>query len=107
MTNSAPSRLSVFQQLVLVVLRTLIGWHFLYEGYFKLILPAWTADGAHLGQWSASSYLEGATGPVGHLVRMPFDAGYGHLIDAAVIAALLAIGLSLMLGLFTQLEHIH
>jgi thiosulfate dehydrogenase [quinone] large subunit len=102
MTNSAPSRLSVFQQLSLVVLRTCIGWHFLYEGYFKLILPAWASDGTHLGRWSSASYLNGATGPVGHLLHAMFDAGWGHMIDVTVIAALWGIGLSLMLGLFTQ-----
>ena len=37
------------QQVALVVLRTLIGWHFLYEGYFKLLRPAWRRDGAPLG----------------------------------------------------------
>jgi thiosulfate dehydrogenase [quinone] large subunit len=102
MTNSAPSSLSVSQQATLVTLRICIGWHFLYEGYFKLILPAWAPDGTHLGRWSSASYLNGATGPVGHLLHALFDAGWGHMIDAAVIAALLGIGLSLMLGLFTQ-----
>ena len=32
------------QQIAVVALRTLIGWHFLYEGYVKL-LPAWSRDG--------------------------------------------------------------
>jgi thiosulfate dehydrogenase [quinone] large subunit len=87
---------------MLVVLRTLIGWHFLYEGYFKLMVPGWAADGTHLGAWSSSSYLNGATGPVGHLLHALFNAGYGGIIDAVVIAALWAIGLSLMLGVLTQ-----
>ena len=30
----------------LVVLRTLIGWHFAYEGYYKLMLPGWSRGGA-------------------------------------------------------------
>ena len=102
MTNSASGRLSIFQQITLVTLRTCIGWHFLYEGYFKLILPAWAPDGTHLGRWSSASYLLGATGPVGHLLDAMFNAGWGHTIDVAVIVALWGIGLSLMLGLFTQ-----
>ncbi|MGP8271854.1 MAG: hypothetical protein ACLQLH_17455 [Terracidiphilus sp.] len=102
MTNSEQCRLSVFQQITLVTLRTCIGWHFLYEGYFKLIIPAWASDGTHLGRWSSASYLNGATGPVGHLLHAMFNAGWGPLIDVTVIAALWAIGLSLMLGLFTQ-----
>lgn len=103
MTSFAPQSLSRSQQFMLVVLRTCIGWHFLYEGYFKLILPAWAADGTHLGRWSSASYLDGATGPIGHLLHFLFNAGFGHAIDVAVIAALWVIGLSLMLGLFTQI----
>ncbi len=102
MNNSTSLPLSLSQQITLVVLRTFIGWHFLYEGYFKLIVPAWAADGTYLGRWTAASYLNGATGPVGHLLRTLLDAGWGHLIDVAVIGGLLLIGLSLMLGLFTQ-----
>ena len=26
----------------LVFLSTVVGWHFLYEGYYKLMLPGWT-----------------------------------------------------------------
>lgn len=103
MTKFAPNSLSRSQQFSLIVLRTCIGWHFLYEGYFKLILPAWAKDGTHLGAWSSASYLNSATGPVGHLLHALFNAGYGHMIDAVVITALWIIGLSLMLGLFTQL----
>jgi thiosulfate dehydrogenase [quinone] large subunit len=102
MTNPEQSRLTAPQQLLLVTLRTCIGWHFLYEGYFKLILPAWARDGTHLGKWSSASYLNGATGPVGHLLHAMFNAGWGPTIDVAVITALWGIGLSLMLGLFTQ-----
>ena len=36
---------SGFQKAGLVVLRTLVGWHFLYEGYYKLMLPGWTREG--------------------------------------------------------------
>jgi thiosulfate dehydrogenase [quinone] large subunit len=107
MDNSAPysasGPLSVFQQFTLVILRTVIGWHFLYEGYFKLMLPAWAPNGTHLARWSSAGYLNGATGPVGHLLHALFDAGWGHVIDVAVIGALWGIGLSLMLGFLTQL----
>ena len=102
MNNSASSRLSSVQQVALIVLRTFIGWHFLYEGYFKLLLPAWAPDGTHLGPWSSASYLNGSTGPVGYLLQALFNAGWGHAIDIAVITALCAIGLSLMLGVLTE-----
>ncbi len=102
MTNSSPSQLSAFQQISLVTLRTCIGWHFLYEGYFKLILPAWASNGTYLGKWSSASYLNGATDPVGYSLHTLFNTGWGPAIDVTVIAALWGIGLSLMLGLFTQ-----
>ena len=35
-------RLSPLQQVSLVILRPLVGWHFLYEGYTKLLHPAWS-----------------------------------------------------------------
>jgi thiosulfate dehydrogenase [quinone] large subunit len=103
MHNSAPASLSTYQQISIVCLRTVIGWHFLYEGYFKLVLPAWGLNGTHIGRWSSASYLDEATGPVGHMLHALFDAGWGQIIDVAVIAALVGIGLSLLSGLLTQL----
>ena len=32
-----PDPLSRWQQIGLIALRTLVGWHFLYEGYYKAI----------------------------------------------------------------------
>ena len=58
------TRFSRAQAVSLVLLRTLIGWHFLYEGYYKLALPAWSASGQPLGHWSAAAYLRAATGPL-------------------------------------------
>jgi len=34
---------NTFQLVALVVLRILIGWHFLYEGITKLLNPSWTS----------------------------------------------------------------
>ena len=39
---------SSLQQVALVTLRTLIGWHFLYEGLYKLRLPGWSPDGTRI-----------------------------------------------------------
>ncbi len=55
--------MSASQQILLVVLPTLIGWHFGYEGYVKRLRPAWGQDGLPLNAWSSSAYLRGATGP--------------------------------------------
>ena len=62
--------LTGWQQSMLIVLRTLIGWHFLYEGYFKLLHPAWSrASGAPLEPFSAAGYLQNAGGPLAGLLH--------------------------------------
>jgi thiosulfate dehydrogenase [quinone] large subunit len=95
--------MSATQQMMLVVLRTLIGWHFLYEGYVKLVRPAWGQDGLPLASWSSSAYLRGATGPFASLFQSLGAASWVGTLDLAVIGALIAVGLALMLGLFTQI----
>ena len=90
------------QQTALVVLRTLIGWHFLYEGYFKLLRPAWSRSGAPLAPWSSAGYLRGASGPFAGLFQGFADSRWLGTIDTLVTVALLLVGLSLVLGLFTQ-----
>jgi thiosulfate dehydrogenase (quinone) large subunit len=96
--------LSSLQQVSLVLLRTLIGWHFLYEGYFKFSLPAWTADGKPLAAFSSVGYIKGATsGPLGALARWAADAGMLPIIDKLIMFGLLAVGLSLILGLLTRI----
>lgn len=88
--------------LALVVLRTLIGWHFLYEGYYKLALPAWSPAGTPLPAWSAAGYLRGSTGPFAPLFQALSDSSLAPWIDFAIPIALVLIGLSLVLGLFTR-----
>ena len=88
--------------LALFLLRVLVGWHFLYEGYFKLVVPAWAHDGARLSSWSSAGYPNQASGPLGALLRRLMSAGWTPTIDVLVTGALLAIGLSLILGLFTR-----
>jgi thiosulfate dehydrogenase [quinone] large subunit len=90
------------QQVGLIVLRTLVGWHFLYEGYFKLLRPAWGRDGAPLDAWTAAGYLKGASGPFASVFHALGSAPWIGALDASVAVALLLVGLSLVLGLFTQ-----
>jgi thiosulfate dehydrogenase [quinone] large subunit len=90
------------QQTLLVVLRTLIGWHFLYEGYVKALQPAWGADGAPIAPWSAAGYLRGAGGPLAPMFNALGSSSWIGTIDTTVTIALVAIGLSLILGFFTQ-----
>jgi thiosulfate dehydrogenase [quinone] large subunit len=102
MSSDAMTRLSTFQQATLVALRTVIGWHFLYEGYYKLLLPAWTPDGQPLGAWSSAGFIRAATGPLGRLARAAADAGLVPWIDRAIMIGLIAVGVSLILGLLTR-----
>jgi thiosulfate dehydrogenase (quinone) large subunit len=90
------------QALALVLLRTIIGWHFLYEGYYKLVVPGWSRQGELLARWSASGYLKAATGPFAGLFHALGSSPASPWIDRIVPVALVAVGLSLVLGLFTQ-----
>ncbi len=93
-------RLTGFQQFSLVILRTLVGWHFAYEGFYKLMLPGWTRDGQRIAAFSAEGYLKGATGPFAQTFQsMAGHPGMMHAIGIIVPAGLLLVGLSLMLGL--------
>ena len=89
-------------QVLLVTLRTLVGWHFLYEGYFKLATPGWGTDGVPLTAWSSAGYLRGASGPFASLFQAIGSSPWIGTIDVIVAITLVAVGLALMLGLFTQ-----
>jgi thiosulfate dehydrogenase [quinone] large subunit len=95
--------LTTFQRFALILVRTIIGWHFLYEGVYKLMLPAWTRDGARLADWSARGYLNASTGPLAPMLQRLADSSFAPWIDILVPVGLALVGLSLMLGLFTQL----
>jgi thiosulfate dehydrogenase [quinone] large subunit len=84
---------SLSQRYVLVGLRLLIGWHILYEGFSKLLIPNWSSAGFLLeSKW----ILEGfAT----WIVSNPSVL---KAVDFLNIWGLIAIGLGLMLGLFTR-----
>jgi thiosulfate dehydrogenase [quinone] large subunit len=100
-----PSRLTMTtaQQAGLVVLRTLVGWHFLYEGVYKLVWPAWSRAGAPLSHWSAAGYLRGASGPLAGVFHAVAGSPLLRYVDMAMPIALAVVGLLLMLGLFTRL----
>jgi len=97
------SPLSRAQQWALVVLRTLVGWHFAYEGFSKLLGTAWSRDGVPLARFSSAGYLRTASGPFADLFRGLADASFLPWLDLLVAWSLLLVGLGLMLGLFTQL----
>ena len=78
------------QKTGLILLRLLIGWHFLYEGVIKLYNPSWTSKG----------YLLSAEFLKPMFAWMASDSLIG-VIDTLNIAALVLIGVSLILGLKT------
>jgi thiosulfate dehydrogenase [quinone] large subunit len=76
------------QKTALVVMRVLVGWHFLYEGIIKMYNPAWTAKGYLL---SAELFR-----PVFRFLASDSLIG---ITDTLNIAGLVVVGISLMLGL--------
>ena len=71
-----------------------IGWHFLYEGCWKLVQK----DG-----WSCLSYLNAAQGPLAPVFK--WMAGQGWIVatgDWCVQVGLVAIGLALVTGVFAR-----
>jgi thiosulfate dehydrogenase [quinone] large subunit len=96
------SSLSGAQGATLVALRTVIGWHFLYEGFVKLWLPGWSRDGTPLATWSSAGYLRTANGPFADLLHGLANASWLPTIDLLVAIGLVLVGLSLTLGVLTQ-----
>jgi thiosulfate dehydrogenase [quinone] large subunit len=81
-------QLSAAQRNTLVLLRVFIGWHFLYEGVIKAYNPSWTSKG----------YLLSAS------IMKPFFAWLASeslisAIDFLNIAGLIAVGITLLLGI--------
>jgi thiosulfate dehydrogenase [quinone] large subunit len=103
MTAEPTSYFTRAQSIALIVLRTLIGWHFLYEGYFKIMSPAWSRSGGPLTPWTSAGYLQGASGPLAGIFHRLVNAGWTLWLDRSVKVTLLLIGLSLILGLFTRI----
>lgn len=86
-----------WQQGALVALRILIGWHFLYEGLHKLIHPEWSALGFLANsQWLLSGVAE-------WIISNPVVL---NTVDTMNTWGLIAIGLGLILGLFTRIASI-
>jgi thiosulfate dehydrogenase [quinone] large subunit len=94
--------LTTAQQVALVVLRTLVGWHFLYEGFYKLWAPGWSRAGVPLAPWSSAGYLRGSSGPLADVFHALASSRMLPAVDAVMPAALVIVGLALMLGLFTR-----
>jgi thiosulfate dehydrogenase (quinone) large subunit len=86
--------LTPLQMAAVVVLRVVIGWHFLYEGIAKLTKPS----------WSAAGFLLQSRGPFAGLFHwMAADPDRLAAINQMNMWGLTAIGLGLVLGCFTRL----
>lgn len=88
---------STWQKTILVLLRFLIGWHILYEGISKLLIPNWSSM-AFLkeSQWVLSGFSK-------WIISNPTIL---NAVDFLNTWGLIAIGAGLIIGLFTRLAAI-
>ncbi len=78
----------------LVALRVLIGWHFLYEGLVKVVNP----------NWSSAGYLMDSQGLFSRFFQsLATNQSVLSVVDFMNIWGLVAIGLGLILGLFSRI----
>jgi len=85
------------EKIVLVALRLLIGWHVLYEGFAKLLIPNWTsASFLKESQWILKGFS-------GWIISNP---GVLNAVDFLNTWGLILIGLGLILGLFTRIASV-
>ena len=88
------SNYSKWQLRSLVILRVLIGWHFLYEGVAKLMKPG----------WSAAGYLLESKWILAWLFKwMANNPTILSIVNFLNIWGLILVGLGLILGVFTRL----
>jgi thiosulfate dehydrogenase (quinone) large subunit len=92
-----PAKLSRSAMIAIILLRIVIGWHFLYEGVAKLTSPSWSGVG----------YMRASRGPFSALFR--WIANNPQMLDNAnliTMYGLTIVGALLILGLFTRLASI-
>lgn len=86
-------KFSNFQVSALVVLRMLVGWHFLYEGLVKVVNPDWTSAGFLL---DSGGFL------AGFFKALASNPSLLNTIDFINMWGLVAIGLGLITGCLTR-----
>jgi thiosulfate dehydrogenase (quinone) large subunit len=84
------------QLTLLVIVRVLIGWHFLYEGIVKLLNPNWTSIGYLMDSGFLTDMFQSMANSHSSMV----------VIDFLNIWGLIAIGLGLILGCLTNIASI-
>jgi uncharacterized membrane protein YphA (DoxX/SURF4 family) len=84
---------SALGEVGLVLLRLVVGWHFLYEGLVKLFDPGWTAKGYLLSsEWLLADVFH----------WMAETPNVLAVVEQLNIWGLILIGAALMLGVFTR-----
>jgi uncharacterized membrane protein YphA (DoxX/SURF4 family) len=79
--------------IVLVLLRTVIGWHFLYEGISKLLSPTWSSyNFLSVSKWIFADFFQGIAA---NSVAL-------EIVDFLNVWGLILIGLSLFFGILTR-----
>jgi len=81
-------KLTAGQSYGLVLLRILVGWHFLYEGIIKAYNPSWTSKSYLLSASILKSFFTWIAAPS----RI-------SVIDTLNIIGLIAVGISLLIGI--------
>lgn len=93
----AETKLTPAQNFIFTVLRITIGWHFLYEGVSKMLIPDWTSAG----------YLENSRWWLSGLFHwIASHAAVLNVVDWMNIIGLTLVGLALIIGLFTRFASI-
>jgi thiosulfate dehydrogenase [quinone] large subunit len=98
MTRTMPEQKSKsLEMIALVILRVVIGWHFLYEGIAKLMK----------GNWSAAGFLAESKWIFAPIFKwMAGNEAVLKIVDPMNIWGLILIGLGLILGCFTRIAAI-
>ena len=81
------------QRTAIIILRLLIGWHFLYEGAIKLFNPNWTAK----------AYMMSAQGPTKSIFAWLGSDSLIGIVDFLNILCLILVGITLILGIWERL----
>ncbi|MDZ7613632.1 MAG: DoxX subfamily [Flavobacteriaceae bacterium] len=76
----------------IILMRILIGWHFLYEGVIKMYNPEWTSFG----------YLATAQGPFQSIFAAIANEPYIGIADGLNKFALVFVGITFLLGIFEK-----
>jgi thiosulfate dehydrogenase (quinone) large subunit len=85
------------QLVFLMLLRFMIGWHLLYEGFAKLLNPQWSSSGfLKESQWILSGFANWIVS----------DPAILNAVDFLNTWGLIAIGLGLILGLFFRVASV-